>query len=174
MALQRLIKELFPIRIEACLRHASGARYRHVRRLSRILTVGCLLSGASLWAGPGGSISGTVRDPSGAVVPRARIIATEISTHVSQTESTDSKGFYSFLSLPVGTYNVHAEAPGFGSYLRTNVVLDADGKAVVDATLGIGSVCRRIDSIGHRHSYRNSRHSDGRGNLRAARRLRSR
>ena len=144
MAPRPLIKELFRARIEARPLHTSVALRGHARRLSRILTVACLLSGACLWAGPGGSISGTVRDPSGAVVPHARITATETSTHVSQTESTDAGGFYSFLSLPVGNYNVHAEAPGFGSYLRTNVVLDADGKAVVAATLRIGSVAEEL------------------------------
>jgi hypothetical protein len=110
-----------------------------------MLALACLLSCATtLWAGPGGSNSGTVSDPSGAVVPSARITATETSTHISQTESADSRGFYSFPSLPVGNYNVHAEAPGFAPYLRTNVVLDADGKAIVDATLKIGGVAEEL------------------------------
>ena len=65
-----------------------------------------LLLAISSWAGVGGSISGTVKDASGGVVPKATVTATNTDTGIKQTAATDDKGFYSFPSLPVGHYDL--------------------------------------------------------------------
>ena len=93
---------------------------------------------ATLWASDGGSLLGTVTDPNGAAVPGARITATEISTGVKQTISTDGVGFYSFQSLPVGRYDVEVIASGFKPLRHTGVVIDVNSKVVVDARLALG------------------------------------
>ncbi len=90
------------------------------------------------WAGVGGSISGTVKDATGAAIPRAAITATNTSTGVHQTTATDDKGSYSFLSLPIGSYNIEVMSAGFKPYRRTGVVIDANGTLIVDATLEVG------------------------------------
>jgi len=69
------------------------------------------LLGATLWAGDGGSLLGTITDPNGAAIPGAQVTATETGTSFKLTNTTDSRGFYSFQSLPVGHYNVEARAP---------------------------------------------------------------
>jgi Carboxypeptidase regulatory-like domain len=93
----------------------------------------------SAWASDGGSLLGTVTDPRGAVVPGATVAATETSTGVKQTLATDSRGFYSFQSLPVGRYDVEVTAPGFSPLRKTGVVIDLNGKVMVDVSLAIGA-----------------------------------
>ena len=82
-----------------------------------------------------GSISGTVKDPSGAVIPGATVTATASATNVQTKTVSDDKGFYSFPSLPVGRYNVKVEEEGFGSQGKSNLQVDANGALAVDLTL---------------------------------------
>jgi hypothetical protein len=96
------------------------------------------------WAGVGGSISGGVKDSSGAAIPQATVTATNTSTGVQQTTITDERGTYSFLSLPVGHYDIEVTRGGFKPYKRTEVVIDANSTLVVDATLEVGD---RTDTI---------------------------
>src|SRR5579859_1755174 len=77
-----------------------------------MLAMACLLS-PILLASDGGSLLGTVTDPAGAAIPGARVEATETSTTIKQTISTDDRGFYSFQSLPVGRYDLQVNASGF-------------------------------------------------------------
>ena len=95
-------------------------------------------------AGVGGSISGSVRDSSGAAIPQATVTATETGTGVQQTATSDDTGSYSFLSLPVGRYDIEVARAGFKPYRRTDVVIDVNGALVVDAVLEVGG---RNDSI---------------------------
>jgi hypothetical protein len=92
----------------------------------------------SAWAGVGGTISGTVTDPSGGVIPRATVTATNTDTRIRQSITTDDKGFYSFPSLPVGHYELEVEHAGFKLYRRTGIVLDANAALTVDAALALG------------------------------------
>ena len=91
-----------------------------------------------LLASDGGSLSGTVTDPGAGAVPGAKVTATETSTATSQTIRTDGRGFYSFQSLPVGSYDVAVTATGFKPLRRTGVVINVDSKVVVDAALALG------------------------------------
>src|SRR5277367_1711570 len=102
------------------------------------------LLGWSLWASDGGSLLGTITDPMGAAVAGAKITATEVSSGVKQTIATDTRGFYSFQSLPVGRYDVEVSASGFKPLRRTGVVMDVNSKIVVDASLAIGE---RTDTV---------------------------
>ncbi len=88
-----------------------------------------------LWAATTGSISGTVKDPSSAVIPGATVTATNTATNVQNKTVSDDKGFYAFPSLPVGRYNVKVEEEGFGTQARNNLVVDANGALVADLTL---------------------------------------
>lgn len=90
-------------------------------------------------AGVGGSISGSVKDSTGAAIPRAGVTATNTSTGVRQTTTSDDKGSYSFLSLSIGSYDIEVTSAGFEPYRRTGVVIDANSALIVDATLEIGA-----------------------------------
>lgn len=67
----------------------------------------CAQSGASV------SLSGTVTDVTGAAIPRARVIATFLSTGAQRSSETDAEGRYLFLELTAGTYRITAQASGF-------------------------------------------------------------
>ncbi len=97
-----------------------------------------MLIAPALCASDGGSLLGTITDPSGGPVPGARVAAIETATAVKQTITTDSRGFYSFQSLPVGRYDVEVQASGFQSLRRAGVVIDVNSKVVVDAALTVG------------------------------------
>ncbi|MGA7302035.1 MAG: carboxypeptidase-like regulatory domain-containing protein, partial [Candidatus Sulfotelmatobacter sp.] len=71
----------------------------------------CLLGTA--WAGVGGSISGTIKDPSGAAIAKATVTLMNLNTDVSQTTIADGRGAYTFPVLPVGDYVLEVNQPGF-------------------------------------------------------------
>ncbi|MGA9507469.1 MAG: carboxypeptidase-like regulatory domain-containing protein, partial [Candidatus Sulfotelmatobacter sp.] len=91
------------------------------RHLSLIL---CLLGAA--WAGVGGSISGTIKDPSGAAIAKASVTLENVNTGVRQTTIADGRGAYTFPVLPVGSYVLEVNQPGFQPYRRTGIVLDTN------------------------------------------------
>ncbi len=86
----------------------------------------------------GGSISGTVKDRTGAVIPNATVTATNIDTGVRQTISTNGAGVYSFPGLPVGHYNIDIMVAGFRPYQRAGITVDASSALLVDAVLELG------------------------------------
>ena len=111
----------------------------------RFLLVAMLpLLAVTVWAGVGGSISGTVKDASGAVVPGANVSATNAGTGLRQAVTTDERGGYSFPSLPIGTYSLDFTGLGFKPYRRIGVVIDANSVLVVDAVLQVG---QKTDTI---------------------------
>src|SRR5271163_214151 len=114
----------------------SFLRTHALRLILSLALIPFLTMGA--WAGTGGSISGTVKDSSGAVVPKATVTATDTNTGIRQTTTTDSKGFYSFPSLPVGLYDLEFNGGGFRPYRRTAIVIDTNSDLIVDAALEIG------------------------------------
>ena len=90
--------------------------------------------------GVGGSISGTVKDSSGAVVVRATVAATNTETGVRNVAATDDHGVYTFPSLPVGRYVVEISYAGFKPYRRDGITIDTDSTLVVNAVLMPGQV----------------------------------
>src|SRR5215471_21666792 len=72
-----------------------------------------------------GQIAGFVRDPSGAVVPGAGVIATNAGTKEPRRTITNSDGYYIFPQLVVGTYTLAVEAPGFKRYVKSGIALNA-------------------------------------------------
>ena len=89
-------------------------------------------------AAVGGSISGTVKDPTGGVVPKATVTATDTDTGIQQNVVTNDAGVYSFQNLPVGHYTLDINATGFRPYRRTSITLDVSSALIVDAMLEIG------------------------------------
>src|SRR5580704_15229424 len=75
-------------------------------------------------AAVGGSIFGTVKDRTGAVVPKAPVTATNLETGVRQTAATNGAGVFSFPGLPVGRYDVDITVAGFKPYRRAGMTVD--------------------------------------------------
>jgi len=82
-----------------------------------------------------GEILGTVKDPSGAVVPNAKVTAVETATSLTRSTRSTAEGSYTLPQLPVGTYNVTVEAAGFKQASATAVTLDVSQQREVDFTL---------------------------------------
>lgn len=85
------------------------------------------------------SISGTVADPSGAVIPNAKITATNTATGHVSTATADGRGGYTITNMPPGTYTVSATASGFQAVTQNNVAVDPSIGRQVDFTLRTGS-----------------------------------
>ena len=99
------------------------------------LTV-CLLTGqASLWGATTGSISGTIKDPTDAIVPDVAVTATNPATGVVAKTTTDKQGFYSFPSLVVGHYDILAAKAGFKDQHKKGITVDLDSALQIDLAL---------------------------------------
>jgi uncharacterized protein YfaS (alpha-2-macroglobulin family) len=85
-----------------------------------------------------GGITGTITDPTGAVISRAQVIATNTDTGVQFTRQTTSQGLYSIAPLPVGTYNVEVVAKGFQRLLQENVNVDNASMFGLNLKLTVG------------------------------------
>ena len=87
-----------------------------------------------------GTITGTVRDESGAVIPGVAITVTHTQTNISFNTVTGDAGTYTAPALRVGDYAVSAELAGFKKEVRRGIVLQVNAVAVVDMTLQVGQV----------------------------------
>lgn len=115
------------------------------RRQGVLLFVFVLLICGHLFAGVTASISGTVKDASGASIAGATVTATNTGTGIAQTQTTNGQGFYSFQSLPPGKYTVEVQQKGFKTYRQTDLVLDVNAALMVDATLQIGQTTEKVE-----------------------------
>jgi hypothetical protein len=109
-----------------------------LRRTSRALCILGIVSASLVWASVGGSIAGTVKDPSGRVVPGAGITIHEVNTGLSYQTHSDNKGYYALPVLPVGHYELEVEAAGFRGYRRRDIVLNTNAALTLDASLQVG------------------------------------
>ncbi|MFN7996362.1 MAG: TonB-dependent receptor [Bryobacteraceae bacterium] len=91
-----------------------------------------------------GTLLGTVRDATGAVVPQARINVRNLTTNVESSTSSNSAGEYLITPLRVGEYALTVEAPGFSTRVFERVVLDVDQRLRVDVVLAIGTSQQRV------------------------------
>ncbi len=103
-----------------------------------------LLLPAGLRAQGYGSISGTVTDSTGAVVPGVQITATQAGTGLTVKTVASGTGTYVFPSLSPAAYSIAASAQSFESFLQTSVVLQADQSITVNIILKVGSAATTV------------------------------
>ena len=92
----------------------------------------------------GGTILGTVRDPSGAVVPHASISVKNVETGALRRTLTDSAGAYQIPALPADTYDVEASSKGFKTDVSPGISVTVGAAAEVNFVLTVGSVQERV------------------------------
>jgi hypothetical protein len=109
------------------------------RRFAVKLACFLLFLAATAWGAVAGSISGTVNDPSGSVVPSAKVTVQEINTGLVYRTQTDGKGYFTLPILPVGRYDLEVQVPGFRAYRRKGIVLDTNAALTLDALLQVGN-----------------------------------
>jgi hypothetical protein len=109
-----------------------------MNRVPYALQFALLVFAPVAWAISGGSLAGTVKDPSGAVIPHAQVTLTNSGLQSVFRATSDGQGVYTFPALSVGRYDLTIEAPGFKSQRKTNIGIDADAAVKVDAVLEVG------------------------------------
>ena len=87
-----------------------------------------------------GTISGYVKDPSGAAVPTANVTAVQVERQITRQAQVNSEGFYNFVAMLPGTYEISFDAAGFQKLVRSGVKLTVNENIRVDAALTLGSV----------------------------------
>jgi hypothetical protein len=103
------------------------------------------LSVSSLFAsGPTGTVTGTIKDPSGAIIPKARVIVTNEETNSARTAETNDGGDYTVALLPIGRYRVAVECAGFRRSVLRSVIVDVDQTVRVDFALHVGAITEEV------------------------------
>ena len=92
-----------------------------------------------------GAISGTITDPTGGVIPNAKITVTSVQTGIAQTVQSNESGNYIFSSLGVGDYTLTAQAQGFGATTESGLHLDANQNLNVNISLKLGTEVQRVE-----------------------------
>src|SRR5260370_4872217 len=92
-----------------------------------------------------GSISGEVKDQSGAVAPNAAVTVTNSETNVTRSTITNAAGIYSFPDLTPGIYQVKVTAAGFATVVKSNIELQVQQTARVDFSLSLGQASQTIE-----------------------------
>ena len=100
-----------------------------------IVTLFCGLG----WSQAISTLNGTVTDPTGATIPGARIIATEVDTGLTRETVSNSEGLYVLNSLRPTRYELAAEAPGFRQFRQTGITLQTDDTVTINIKLDVGA-----------------------------------
>jgi hypothetical protein len=121
-----------------------GSRGRGFLFISLLLSVSLLACQAVIWAFAGGSLSGTLKDPSGGVVPGANLTLTNSALRAEFKTVSDAQGFYSFQALAVGQYDLKIDAAGFQPQEKTGITIDADSAVRVDSVLSVAQQAQEV------------------------------
>ncbi len=89
-------------------------------------------------------VRGTVTDPSGAAVINAEVTAVQRETGFTRTVTSDSQGAYLLVELPVGHYELFAEAKGFQKFVQEGISLDVNQNATVMIHLAVGTATQEV------------------------------
>lgn len=94
--------------------------------------------------GGSGSITGTISDPTGAVIPGATVEAANVATGIKTTRQTTDTGVYTISPLDPGKYTVTVSVSGFKSLIQENVVVDALSSIGLNLTLEVGAPAEQV------------------------------
>lgn len=116
----------------------------------RILVVSFLSSliAVPLWAqseAVSATLTGTVQDPNGAVVPEAKVTLSNPETGYTRQFTTSENGTYTFTLIPPGRYQLKVEKEGFSTYLQPNVVLAVGQSSTLNPAMTLGAVTQTVE-----------------------------
>jgi len=117
--------------------------------IPRLLVVtALLLPTAALFASPVGSVSGTVKDPSGALIPSVKLTLSNTATNAHWSTITNSSGEFQFLQLAPATYSLVAESTGFKKAAVASVLVQVDQVTHVELAMEVGSLSESVQVEG--------------------------
>ncbi|MGP8258307.1 MAG: carboxypeptidase regulatory-like domain-containing protein [Methanoregula sp.] len=112
--------------------------------LANLLIIPLMFVGTAAAQNPGGTISGVVSDPSGAVLQGTKVTVTNVNTGVAQTTSSNETGLYTVIALEPGQYEIQASHAGFQTVVRKGVVLLIDQQSRQDLVLAVGTSTQSV------------------------------
>jgi hypothetical protein len=116
-----------------------------MRKLTIITSLSALLAISASAQTITGAFTGTLSDQSGAVVPNAKVTATNVGTNVTYTAQSNDAGVYNLLFLPVGSYNLAAEVTGFKKATAGPFGLQVNQTARIDFKLEVGDTTQSVE-----------------------------
>ena len=93
-------------------------------------------------------VIGTVRDKTGAVVPKAALTLLNVDTGIQAKTIADDSGNYTFSNVKIGTYKVTAESKGFSTEVASGIVVNVGARQRVDFSLAVGAVTETVEVSG--------------------------
>jgi Carboxypeptidase regulatory-like domain/TonB dependent receptor/TonB-dependent Receptor Plug Domain len=106
---------------------------------------------AVLWSIPagaqvaGGTLAGTITDPSGAGIPQAQLTIKNVATGVERNLTTNENGFYTTTNLLPGIYDLTISAKGFNTEVKSGITINVGARQVFDLAMQIGTVSHRVE-----------------------------
>lgn len=119
--------------------------------MSRVVTMLalCLLAAVPSFAQfDTAEVLGTVRDKTGAVVPKAAVTLLNVATGIQAKTGADDSGNFTFSNVKVGTYKVTAEAKGFSTEVASGITVNVGARQRVDFSLAVGAVSETVEVTG--------------------------
>ncbi|HLK63522.1 MAG TPA: TonB-dependent receptor [Bryobacteraceae bacterium] len=113
---------------------------------ARVAACLAILTGGILWAQiPTGTITGSIRDSSGAALAAAVVMVRSAATNSTREVTSDSSGAFKASNLPPGTYDFTVSKPGFRTLHQPGVAVEVDRTTLVDLILDLGPVSDSVD-----------------------------
>ena len=91
------------------------------------------------------TVLGTVRDASGAVIQRSKVTLENVKTGVTNVAQTNEVGNFDFINVPIGTYRIRAEAPGFKTAVAEQFTVTVNARQRVELTLAVGDTTQTVE-----------------------------
>src|SRR5207237_2359269 len=105
-------------------------------------------SAAPPWAQCTSAIAGTVKDPSGRVVPGATVVVTNVETRTTREAVTSDAGYFRITSLPPSTFEISVSLPGFKTSLIKGIRLEVSQTKSLDVALELGAPATVVEVTG--------------------------
>lgn len=112
-----------------------------------LLILGIIFPGAVIAQVAGGTISGTITDPSEKSIPQAQVSITNVATGITTTVMTNSDGFFTAPNLLPGDYEITVTAKGFNTEARKGITLTVGAQQVFNLTLRVGSAAKTVVEV---------------------------
>lgn len=120
-------------------------------RAGKLLSIGLLLLFlvSSAWSqGIFATLTGVVSDPSQSVVPNAKVTLTDVGSGSARQTVSNADGYYTFASVPVGTYSLTVEAQGFKTHKEAAIRLGGGDQRNVNVALAVGGSAETVEVTG--------------------------
>ena len=123
------------------------SRVSQIYTVLRVLAICALITSAAIAQSDYGSIGGFAKDPSGAVVPKVKVVISNDATGEQHPVTTNDSGYYTVPNLAPGVYSLTAEAPGFKKFQSKGNHLNANSALSLDAVFTVGSPTETVDVV---------------------------